>query len=56
MGNDPEAEKLQLLDGVRQCDNYLELLHQKELLPIKCMALKSLVMVHGKLHRFEQTM
>lgn len=29
MGNDPEAEKLQLPDGVRQCDNYLELLHQK---------------------------
>lgn len=29
MGNDPEAEKLQLPDGVRQCDNHLELLHQK---------------------------
>ena len=29
MGNDPEAEKLQLPDGIRQCDNYLELLHQK---------------------------
>ncbi|MEJ2629562.1 MAG: DUF362 domain-containing protein, partial [bacterium] len=29
MGNDPEAEKFQLPDGVRQCDNYLELLHQK---------------------------
>ncbi|UCE05588.1 MAG: DUF362 domain-containing protein [bacterium] len=29
MGNDPEAEKLQLPDGIRQCDNYLELLHQR---------------------------
>jgi len=29
MGNDPEAERLQLPDGIRQCDNYLELLHQK---------------------------
>lgn len=29
MGNDPEAEKLQLPSGGRQCDNYLELLHQK---------------------------
>lgn len=29
MGNDPEAEKFQLPDGVRQCDNYLELLNQK---------------------------
>ena len=29
MGNDPEAEKLQLPDGIRQCENYLELLHQK---------------------------
>jgi uncharacterized protein (DUF362 family) len=29
MGNDPEAEKFQLPDGVRQCDNYLELLHQR---------------------------
>ena len=29
MGNDPGAEQLQLPDGVRQCDNYLELLHQK---------------------------
>jgi uncharacterized protein (DUF362 family) len=29
MGNDPEAEKLQLPDGARQCDNYLELLHQR---------------------------
>jgi len=28
MGNDPEAEKLQLPDGA-QCDNYLELLNQK---------------------------
>jgi uncharacterized protein (DUF362 family) len=31
MGNDPEAEKLQLPDGIRQCDNYLEMLHQKGL-------------------------
>jgi uncharacterized protein (DUF362 family) len=29
MGNDPEAEKFNLPDGIRQCDNYLELLHQK---------------------------
>ncbi|MGE5806163.1 MAG: DUF362 domain-containing protein [Ignavibacteria bacterium] len=29
MGNDPEAEKFELPDGIRQCDNYLELLHQK---------------------------
>ena len=29
MGNNPEAKKLQLPDGVRQCDNYLDLLHQK---------------------------
>jgi uncharacterized protein (DUF362 family) len=29
MGIDPEAKKIQLPDGVRQCDNYLELLHQK---------------------------
>jgi uncharacterized protein (DUF362 family) len=30
MGNDPEAEKLQLPNG-EQCDNYLELLHQKNM-------------------------
>ncbi len=29
MGNNPEAEKFDLPDGVRQCDNYLEMLHQK---------------------------
>lgn len=29
MGNNPEAKKIQLPDGVRQCDNYLDLLHQK---------------------------
>jgi hypothetical protein len=29
MGNNPESDKFQLPDGVRQCDNYLELLHQK---------------------------
>jgi len=29
MGNNPEARKIQLPDGVRQCDNYLDLLHQK---------------------------
>jgi len=29
MGNNPEAAKFQLPDGRRQCDNYLELLHQK---------------------------
>jgi uncharacterized protein (DUF362 family) len=29
MGNNPEARKLQLPDGVRQCENYLDLLHQK---------------------------
>ena len=29
MGLNPEAKKLPLPDGVRQCDNYLDLLHQK---------------------------
>ena len=29
MGVNPEAEKIQLPDGIRECDNYLELLHQK---------------------------
>lgn len=29
LGNDPEAGQLELPDSVRQCDNYLELLHQK---------------------------
>jgi hypothetical protein len=29
MGDDPEAERLPLPDGIRVCDNYLELLHQR---------------------------
>jgi uncharacterized protein (DUF362 family) len=29
MGLNPEAKKLPLPDGIRQCDNYLDLLHQK---------------------------
>jgi uncharacterized protein (DUF362 family) len=29
MGNNPEAATFQLPDGVRQCDNYLNLLHDK---------------------------
>ena len=29
LGNNPEAEKFDLPDGVRQCLNYLDLLHQK---------------------------
>jgi len=29
MGNNPEADKFQLPDGVRQCDNYLSLLRSK---------------------------